>query len=265
MNVTPFNGLWFAYIALLVALSVGLHFTLRRRTRRVQAWTLSGIAAANVVIYTAFTFQAIGNPAYPQVTLAQNLPFHFCNLMAWALIFAPLLRWRWLYSLVCFPGVLAGALALTSPVDVYLVRPLFSLAALGFYGVHTINAALGVLLVTLGFFEATWRQSLRSVAFFGAMAVLVFPLNLALRAWVDPDTNYFYEFAPENAEILALVHGWVPVPLLYLTLLAPIAFGGCLAIAGIYALAGKLMGHPVGQSPVQPRAHCAVAQDRVGE
>jgi len=253
MSVVPFNGPWFAYIALLTALGVWLHFALRHRPRHVKTRVLSSIAIGNVVVYTAFTFQSILRPDYPNITLWQNLPFHFCNLMAWALIFAPLVPWQWLRALCALPGVLAGVLALVSPVDDYIGRPWFSLAALGFYGVHTVNAILGSLLATLGFFEPTWRQAVRSVFYFGAMALAVFPINLALRVWLDPNTNYFYEFAPENAQILQLFHDWVPVPMVYTLMLAPIAFGGCLLLAGIYALAGRLLGHPAGRPPSPTR------------
>lgn len=246
--VAPFNGPWCAYIALLALAGIGLHFALRHRSMRFKSRTLAAIAGANVVVYTAYTFQAIGNPDLPQVTLGQNLPFHFCNIMAWALILAPLVRWNWLRALCCFPGTLAGVLALTSPVDVYVDRPLFSLAALGFFSVHSVNAILGTLLATLGLFRPSFREAFKSVGYFGLMALAIFPLNLVMRAWVDAGANYFYQFEPENAQILQFFHDLVPVPFIYTLLLAPIAIGGVSIQAGLYALAGRVMGQPVGMT-----------------
>ncbi|MCL2803002.1 MAG: YwaF family protein [Micrococcales bacterium] len=247
--VAPFNGPWFVFVAFLLGLGVCLHFALRGRTMRFKAWALSGIATFSVVIYTAFTFQSILNPFYPQVNLAQNLPLHFCILSAWGLIFAPLVKWSPLRAVLVFPGTVAGVLALTSPIEVYVDRPLFSLAAYGFYSVHAFNAILGTLLATLGFFRPSYKEAMKSVGYFCIVAVLIFPLDLAMRAWIDPGVNYFYEFAPENALILQLLYNVVPIPLVYVLLVMPIAFGGVLLQAALYSLAGRIVGHPIGAPP----------------
>jgi uncharacterized membrane protein YwaF len=247
MNVVPFNAPWFGYVGFLALVGIGLHMFLRTRPMVARRWVLSGIAAANVVLYVSFTVKSIRDPGLPQVNVTQNLPFHFCNLVAIGLIFAPHVKWRWFKALLVYPGVVAGFMALVSPVDIDIGRPLFSLPALGFYGVHSFNVILGTLLATLGFYQPTWRDAFKSVGYFAILAVLIFPLDLAMRAWVDPDANYFYEFNPENAAILQLFHSWVPVPLVYTLMLAPIAIGGCCALATIYWGAERKLGHPVGQ------------------
>ncbi|MCL1898149.1 MAG: YwaF family protein [Micrococcales bacterium] len=244
LNVAPFNGPWFLYMALIVAGGIGLHFALRRRTRTTKAAVLSGIAVINVTVYVAFTARSIINPDIP-VYLAQNLPFHLCNLVALALIAAPWVKWRWFLAFCAFPGVVTGALGTTSPIDVYLNQPLLSLPALGFYGVHAVNAVLGTLLVTLAFYQPNWRDAFKAVGYVAVLTLMIFPLNLAMRAWIDPATNYFYIFDPENAQILQMIYDLLPVPLLYVLLLSPIAVGGFLAINLIHWLAAKRFGSPL--------------------
>ncbi|MCL1898853.1 MAG: YwaF family protein, partial [Micrococcales bacterium] len=225
MNVVPFNGPWFLYMAALVTGGIVLHFTLRSRRQITKAAVLSTVAVLNVVLYVAFTVRSIINPDIA-VYLWQNLPFHLCNLVALALIVAPWLKWKWLRAFCAFPGVVTGALGTTSPIDVYLGNPLLSLPSLGFYGVHATNAILGTLLVTLAFYQPSWRDAFKSVGYVVIVTLIVFPLDLAMRAWVDPATNYFYLFDPENALILQMIYNLLPVPLLYVLLLSPIAVGG---------------------------------------
>jgi len=245
-------------MAFLIAAAVGLHFSIRHRQPTTKSAVLCAVAVGNVALYVAFTGRSIANPDIP-VYLAQNLPLHLCNLIALCLVVAPWVKWRPLLAFCAFPGVITGALGTTSPIDVYLNVPLFSLPGLGFYGVHATNAILGVLLVTLGFYQPSWREAFKAVGYVCIVTVAIFPVVIAMRAWVDPDTNYFYLFNPENALILQMIYNVLPVPLLYVLLLSPIAVGGFLLIALIHWWTARLLGkEPVG-SRAMPTGEVSLA------
>jgi len=202
------------------------------------------VAAANVVLYTTFTINSILDPNLPEVTLAQNLPFHLCNLVAWALIPAYLFDWpgltERLRAFCFFIGTLTGVLALASPVPIYIGRPVFSLPSLGFYGVHAMNAVLSVLLAALGLYQPRWRHTVRAVVHLALLTTLILPLDLVMRALVDPDTNYFYLFNPEGAGILIFLHDLVPIPYVYMLLATPLALGGSLLVMALFRAVTRL-------------------------
>jgi len=274
----PFSLAWFGFLLVAVVVGIGLYRLLRHRSRTTRRLVLAVVAAANVVLYTAFTFNSILDPAWPEVTLAQNLPFHLCNLVAWGLIPAYLFDWPpadaecpaapighpllsglrgqplppsqqvwWagvserLRAFCFFVGTLTGFLTLTSPVPIYIGRPIFSLPTLGFYGVHSMNAVLSVLLATLGLYRPSYRQAGRAVVHLILLATLILPLDLVMRWLIDPKTNYFYLFDPEGAGILIWLHSLLPVPYVYMLLATPLALGGCLAVNFLYQRIGKLV------------------------
>jgi hypothetical protein len=245
--VSPFNGPWFGFLAVMALLGVGLHFALRRRPRLVQRRVLAGLAAANVVLYTTYTWNSILDPDIPEVVMFQNLPFHLCNLVAWALMPTYLFEWgrltEWLRGFCFHVGTLTGLLTLTSPVPVYIGHPVFSLPSIGFYGVHSVNAVLGVLLATLGFYTPRYRDAFRATGHLLLLATLILPLDIAFRAWLDPGANYFYLFDPEGAAILIAVHDLVPIPYVYMVLLTPVALAGCLCLGAVYQGLSRLTGH----------------------
>ncbi|MDR1807050.1 MAG: YwaF family protein [Propionibacteriaceae bacterium] len=256
MSVVPFNGPWFGFLGVMALIGLALHFLLRRRPPLLRRRVLAAVAAANVVLYTTFTFNSILDPNVPEVVLLQNLPFHLCNLVAWGLIPAYLFDWgrptAWLRAFCFYPGVLSGLLTLTSPVPVYIGHPVFSLPSIGFYGVHSMNAILGVLLATLGLYTPRYRDAFRAVGHLLLLATAILPLDLAFRAWLDPNANYFYLFNPEGAAILIALHNLVPIPYVYMVLLTPVALGGCLLLGVIYKALSRLLGHAVAEPVAAP-------------
>jgi uncharacterized membrane protein YwaF len=257
MVVEPFNAAWFGFLCAMALVGAGLHLALRGRSQRVKAVVCAACAAGSVVLYTTYTFKSILNPAMPTVVLAQNLPFHFCNIVAWALIPAYLFEWPRLRTLCFFPGALAGLLTLTSPVPEYVGHPLWSLESIGFYGVHSMNVILGTLLASLGFIRPTWWGAVKSVGYLFTLALAAFPLDAAMRAWVDPGANYFYLFNPENADILVMAHNAIPVPLIYMIPLVPVALAGTLVQAALYKGASRLAGRLRPPGPPQDPAAAA--------
>ncbi|MDR1151341.1 MAG: YwaF family protein [Bifidobacteriaceae bacterium] len=254
MVVEPFNVTWFAFLGVMALFGVALHLALRHRPRVIQVRVCMALGGVSVALYTFFTFKSILNPGMPEVVFWQNLPFHFCNLVAWGLLpaywfelhpprSALMVRAVDALRTVCyFLGALAGLLTLTSPVIVYIGHPLCSVESIGFYGVHSMNVILGTLLGSLGFFKPTVLGAIKSVGYvFVLMVVAIFPLDLLMRATVDPNVNYFYLFNPENADILEMAHAAIPFPVLYWIPLIPVAILGCLGQAYLYKAVARVV------------------------
>jgi hypothetical protein len=243
--MTPYDPTWYGFIVVMILVGVTLYLALRHRSRSRQRLVLTAAAVVSVIVYTAFTFQSILNPNLPQVTLAQNLPLHLCQFVAFGLIAAYWFEWRWfsprLRAFLFYIGTVSGAMALTSPVPYYTGHSVFTLPGFGFYFVHSMNAVLSVLLASLGFYQPRYRDAFRAVFHLLLLTTVILPLDLAMRAWVDPHVNYFYLFDPEGAGLLAIFHNWVPIPFVYMLFTMPIALIGCPLVNAAYQGVAKLV------------------------
>ena len=259
MVMTPFAPGWVAFLLLMTAVGVVAHLLLRRRPRRVQRRALLALALLAWACSTWFTFDRAANPAN-HFPITQNLPFHFCTLVTFLLIPAVWLQKGRLLgplrALLFYPGAAAGFLALCSPAVEYTGRPYWSMNTL-FYVVHALNVVVPVLMASLRLYRPTVRDAFLSLVWFFALAMAVLPLTLALRAWVDAGSNYFYFFDPEGAGILVVLWNLIHVPVAYeaplLVIIAPVL----LAQYGIYravsALARRVSGPTAGDGGQVPQ------------
>lgn len=214
LPVTPLNGVWTGFVIAMIALGVVLHRILRTRPAPTRRRALLGVALANAGFSLAFHVAYLTDPSV-HFPLFQNLPLHLCTIVSVFLLpLAVLTSWTPVRAIVFFPGVVAGALALVSCGPMYWGHPLLSFKTL-FFVAHALNAVLPVLLVSLGVYRPTYRDALLAPAWTVALALLVLPVTVALRTWVDPGANYMYVFGPEDAAILAFFHDLIGVPLLY--------------------------------------------------
>jgi uncharacterized membrane protein YwaF len=225
--VAPFTTTWSLYLLLLAGVTVGLWAVLRTRRGTVWRAVLFGIALANWGVSTLFTFNRIADPAYPDFVLSRNWPFHFCTLVTILLVPAMLATRQWwarpLHSLVFFPGALAAFLALVSPGAQYEGHVLWSMNSL-FYVVHGLNVVLPVTHAALGGYRPRWRDAALSLVWFTVLGLLVLPITLFARAFVDPAANYMYVFDPEGAGILVVLWKLIHTPVLYELPLLPILY-----------------------------------------
>ena len=251
----PYNVTWYLFLLVIVFIGIGLYLALRYRQPLTQRRVMGTVAIANVMLYTAFTFQSILNPDLPQVTLAQNLPFHLCQVVAFGLIAAYFFEWGWLSQqlrlFLFYIGTITGTLATTSPVPYYVDRAFYSLAAIGFYGVHSMNAVMSILLAVFGLYKPKYRDAVRAIIYLLLLATLVLFLDIAMRAWIDPNVNYFYIFSPEGAGILAMLYNILPIPFLYIFLVVPIALVGVPLVLVVYRGIERLVKAASSASPVR--------------
>ena len=226
--VESFNGPWTMLVLLLAAGAVAAHYLLRHRSFRVKRAWLLGLAfvtlGSSIVFHVAFLLDppAEGWPVF------HNLPLHLCSIMSWVMPLVVWVDWKPLRAVAFYPGAIAGIATLVSARPAEQGHPLLDPRSF-FWVAHELNAIVPFLLASLVLYRPTARQVLESVAWVAVFAlVVILPINLALRAWVDPGVNYFYLFSPEGADILQLLWDVIPIPVLYvapvLVLVLPVLY-----------------------------------------
>lgn len=262
MQMSPFTTWWFAYLVLVVILAVLVHRSLRHRDVDTRRRGLLVLAVATWAISTWFTFDRAFSGQF-DFPISRNLPFHFCTVVTFLLTPAVWARRGWwlrpLRTLLFFPGAAAAFLALASPAVEYLDQPVWSMNSL-FYVVHALNVVVPCLMVSLGLYRPTLKDVPLSVVWFFALAMAVLPVTVALRAWVDPASNYFFFFDPEGAGILVLLWDLIGIPVLYqlplLVLILPVLLVQYGLYRGVVALTGRRTREPGGRS----QSHDVVAE-----
>jgi uncharacterized membrane protein YwaF len=249
MVMTPFGIGWFVLVAVMLVLAIGAHRALRGRDAESKRRWLLVLALLTWACSTLFTFQRAFSGEHPEFPISRNLPFHFCTVVQFLLIPGVWLQrgrlLRPLRAMLFFPGTVAAFLALCSPAAEYLtpIPTFFSWTTL-FYVVHSLNVIVPVLMVSLGFYRPRLRDAFLSLAWFVVVAMIVLPITVGLRAWVNPTSNYFYFFDPEGAGILVMLWDWIGIPVLYQAPLLPIILPVLLLVFGIYRGVVKAAGEP---------------------
>jgi len=241
--MTPLSPVWFLLLLGTIAFGVAIYFWLRDKPMEYRRKVMVGLAIGLWALSTLFTLQRVWDPQY-YFPLTQNLPLHFCSMVQFMLIPAYWLRGssrglRIFRDLLFYPGAVAAFMALIAPAQEYLNQPLLSMNTL-FYFVHLGNVLLCTMLVVLGFHTPTIRGALGSVLTFFIVGMLVFPITLAIRNWIDPAANYYFSFDPAGSDVFEILFGLIPIPLVYqlplLLLVVPIL----LLQYGIYQLISRI-------------------------
>jgi len=242
--MNPLSLSWFLLLLATLAFGVALYFWLRDKPMEYKRKVMIGLAFGLWAMSTIFTLQRVADPRYAEFTITQNLPLHFCSMVQFMLIPAYWLRGssKWLQSfraLLFYPGAVAAFMALLAPAQEYLNQPLFSMNTL-FYFIHLGNVLLCLMLVVLGFHTPTIRGALGSLVTFFAIGMLVFPITLAIRHFIDPAANYYFSFDPAGSDVFELLFGVIPIPLVYQLPLLLLVIPVLLLQYGIYRLISNI-------------------------
>jgi hypothetical protein len=249
MYLTPFAPAWFVFLALMVAVTVGIHRALRNRDESVKRRWLPARAVTTWAISTTFTFGRVADAAFPEFTFVEAaLPLHFCTIATILLIPGVWFRRGWfvgpLKALLFFPGAAAAFLALASPAAEYLNQPIWSWNS-WFFLIHALNVVVPCLLVSLGFYRPRLVDALWGVLWFFVVAMAVLPVVAILRFGLGYSANYYFFFDPEGADIFQILWdnlGGIPVlyQLPLLVLIIPVFVG----MYYLYRLVARCCGEP---------------------
>ncbi|MDR0489340.1 MAG: YwaF family protein [Propionibacteriaceae bacterium] len=238
MIVAPMTGPWAVLVLVMAVTGVTIHFVFRKRERDVRRRALLIFALVNLGFSITFHLTYMISPPPEGFPIFQNLPLHLCTLMSWLMPFAVWFDWRPLRAVIFFPGALAGMAALFSAAPSYWYYGLFDLHTF-FWVSHGFNAVIPFLLASLQLYRPKLIEAALAALYIFIAALLILPITLIFRAWVDPGTNYFYVFDPEGAVVLEFFKNLIPLPVIYLIPLLIVAIPVMMGQYGIYRLANR--------------------------
>ncbi|MDR0594060.1 MAG: YwaF family protein [Bifidobacteriaceae bacterium] len=234
-----FSAPWFVFVAALAVAGAGLYLVGRRLGEAGRRNLLIGATAGNLACFGLYMFGLMTQSDFPAHVI-YDMPLQLCSLVTFSLIPAIVLKVNWLRGFVYFIGCLAGFLALFSPAEgiqgVGALTPL----SIGFFGSHGLNVVIGALIAALGLYRPSYREAFKTLGCFGLLVGIMAVFNLAVRATVLSQANYFYFFDPEGAQILELLHNWVGLPIIYMFPVLPLVVGVLMLQAAIYRGSSRL-------------------------
>lgn len=220
MVIEAFNGTYFLLFVLIGAAAVVITLLMRKKGEQTKRKLLLGMCVFNIVYYVVYKFGLyFRTPGLPESYVFDSwleLPFQLCNISLFLVPLGIYLKKDFLLAYGIFIAPLGAVMAMTFPCEGFSGLNILYPHMLGFYGFHALLIVTGILLVSLGFYKPTIRKIPTMFCFLVALSLLVFGVNLLLRAVTPAAANYFYTVEPEGISILELFWGWIPVPYLYL-------------------------------------------------
>ncbi len=201
---------------------IGLHFGLRKASRKVQTAVL-GVLSFSGIAAIIFNLCAWGSPV-------QYLPLHLCSINAILLpivVFTRSKIWGNLLLVWCL-GALAALVVNFAQAEFVLNSWTFVF----YYFPHVLEFGIPVLLFSLGIIEKHPKYILSTLGITMVIYTLVHLCNLGLNAWLAANNvldyagnliqvNYMYSIVPENP-LLVLFKQVIPYDYWYMYMILPI-------------------------------------------
>ena len=214
--ITPFNIYWTILFAIQFIIPFIVAAKTKGKTReeklRIVKW-FAVFAAIHWIFYKVSLFL---DPDYPNFNIWNELPLYHCNTILWLGIIAAIYDIKAIMDYGFYIGIPCAILALMMPNLDFVSLPFFSFRAFGFYGTHMCVIILGLLFVTMGLTEISYKSVLRATLCFVIMTVAIHLVNIILRSTVFPEASYYYTFGFDENTILRALYRFIPVPLLYM-------------------------------------------------
>ena len=222
----PFNGVYFAVLALFALLfAVGV-IVLRKKDEEVRAKVLAAAMLVTLVGFFVYKFFLGRDTAYSSITAEAGkgafnwwgeLPLQLCNINMILIPIAALTKNRLLLCFSFFMGPLGAGLALVMPGIGFDCYSILLPRMLGYYGTHWMVVFGSLALGALGIYKPRYKDYFLTLLSGFSVAFVIFLINALLRvAKCNAFSNYFFTHEPEGNPILELFHSWIPLPFLYL-------------------------------------------------
>lgn len=232
MIISAFNATWFLLLALSAAAIIVVTKLLKDKDRRQKLNTIMWISIVTFIVWIIYKLGlylfpeqvgTIGRSEPYVFNLWDELPLQPCNTMLWLGIFACAFDWKPVMAYGFYIGMFCALMALMMPEGGFYGISLFTFPGFGYYVTHFMVIVIGVLFVTTGLIEVSYKSCLKAMLFFMFMLCVVHIVNIILRATVFPEATYYYTFDdPDNNFILAYIRtNLVKVDLLYM--ICPVA------------------------------------------
>ena len=220
----PFSPVFLAMFAFFLLILIVGSLLLRRRSEQTRANALIIACVVTLLGFIAYKYFLSIDAEFNIVTAEMGgfnwwgeLPLQLCNINMILIPIAVWKRWRPLMSFNFFIGPLGALMALVMPGLGFDGYSILLPRMLGYFGTHFMILIEGLALVTLGLFRPTLRDLPRTVLTLFVIALLVFGINMLLRATgLYPQANYFFSVETEGNPLLELFYRLIPYPFLYL-------------------------------------------------
>ena len=220
MVIRAFNGVYFGVMILTVLLIVAITKIFSKKDRKTKENVILCISIANIVFFTVYKILlAVRTPGLPDTysfDIWCELPIHLCNISLFLIPIGAKLKNDMIMSYGFFITPLGAFFAMTFPCAGFGNLNIFYLHMIGFYGTHLILIVMGILLVTLGLYEPSFKKLPKMFAFIAVLSAVIFGVNVLLRSVTPSPVNYFYTCEPEGISILEFFWSIIPVPYIYL-------------------------------------------------
>ena len=223
-NFKPFNALFFIVFAAFIALLIVMSLVMRKRSEKAKRLVIAITCIVTLVGFFVYKYFLSIDTAYNEITQNMGgfnwwgeLPLQLCNINLILIPIAVLTMKKPLLSFAFFVAPLGALMAILMPANGFSGYSLLLPRMLGFYGTHFIIVIAGLAIVTFGLYRPKFRDIPFSILTITIVAVIVFGINMLLRATgLHPKANYFFSVETEGNFLLEIFHKWIPVPFLYL-------------------------------------------------
>ena len=214
--ITPFNLSWFALVALMFYLPFVIANKYKEKTRKERLRFVKWFSIVSAILWLIYKYALSKDPDFGSFFIWDELPLQPCNTMIWLGIIACIFDYSVIMDYGFFIGIPCALMALIMPESEFIIVPILSIRAIGYYGTHALVVILGMLFVTMNLTDINYKNASRSVIFFMFMAICVHIVNIILRFTVHPGATYYFTFGFEENFLLAAFMRAIPIPLLYM-------------------------------------------------
>ncbi|MCQ2412229.1 MAG: YwaF family protein [Sphaerochaetaceae bacterium] len=226
-------------MAITIAAIVGITHVYKDKTRAQKLVFLRWFSVISFALWILYKYGLYADPTFDFI-FWKELPFQPCNTMMWLAIVAAFFDVTIIMDYGFYVGIASALMALVMPETGFYNIPFFSIRALGFYGTHALVLMVGVLFVTMGLTKVSYKNALRSIIFFMAMACVMHLVNTVFRHTVYSEASYYFTYGNEDNFLLSAFKRFIPVNLLYMLPIFMIAYGVFLLETYLILLPSKL-------------------------
>lgn len=188
---------YYLWLVLCVGACLGLYFGLRKKSKKVQYWSLFGVLALNFALHfikLAFP-QYTGFPAILRKCSFENI----CAVSTMIFPFIYLSKWKAGKDYMFYLGLISGILGCVAPMPAASMNLAFyEPETIRYYICHAGIWIVPLLMVLFGLHELNWRRIWKTfVIYFAVLGVIIINELILIRIhWVD--TPSFDEFFDAN-------------------------------------------------------------------
>lgn len=220
MKIRPFNLTYFLLIFIIGMMIFLISWLLKKSSFKFKRKILLGFCIFNIIFFIIYkTSLAIGNAELERKNYIFNiwleLPIHLCNISLFLVPLGLLLDKRSLYAYGFYIAPLGAFMALTFPEAAFSDTNLLIFSSLGFYFTHANIIIIGILLVSLGFFNPRFDIIPQMILIAFCLAFGAFCINFLIRHFIHVPANYFFTHDPSGISILEMFWRILPVKFLY--------------------------------------------------